>query len=70
MKPETITALKEEMGYTEEQPARCKDCVHSSEHENSMLERSWMRQCNLAALGPIPVADHGVCNKFNRKPKL
>jgi hypothetical protein len=64
MKPETITALKAEMQYTETPAPICKNCKHSSEEADPMLDRSWVRMCKFNTLGAFVVKDTARCSRF------
>ena len=64
MKSETITALKAEMQYTETPAPACKNCKHSSEEANPMLDRDWVRMCKFNSLGAFVVKDTARCSRF------
>ena len=67
MKSETIAALKAEMQYTETPAPICKNCKHSSEETNSMLDRDWFRICKFNTLGSFEVKDYARCSRFENR---
>ena len=59
-----IEQIKKEIGYTEKESPKCKNCVHHSE-EDGVIDRSWVIKCNLIkAVKTFTVEPNALCDKF------
>lgn len=66
MTNELIGTLKKAMGYTETQ-STCDICIHYTEEEDPMLDRSWTSLCKFNSITPIEVNKKASCDFFKRK---
>ncbi len=61
----TLTAIKAHMGYTNEEPPKCRDCKHSCEDEDQA--GMWYHTCQLNPAITFTVAATGRCKHFAGK---
>lgn len=59
--------IKKHINYTEWESKKCKDCIHSKEDDHPVLDREWVRLCNVAVIVKFTVSDDGRCDKFEKK---